>query len=245
MAATPEVVFQPSPQRAAPDAARRRERLFFGGMVAALVLTVFAGFAPSFYLHGVSGAANALTPSLVLHGIVFSAWMVLLFAQTSLIAARRTDLHRRLGVVGAVLAVLMMVLGAYVAVTRAQEGLLTPPAFLAIPLATLIVFPALFGAALYFRRRPDIHKRLVLLATLELVTAAIARLPLVAPHGPIAFFAVTDLFLVAIVVYDLVSLKRVHAATLWGGLLLIASQPLRLLISETEAWIAFTGWIAG
>lgn len=244
-------VRRPAGLRITGDPARRRERVFFSGMAIALMLTVFVGFAPTFYLHRFYGSPSALTPSLLLHGIVFSAWILLLVTQTALIAAHRADLHRRLGVAGAGLGVAMMVLGAYVAITRAQDGLFVGPggiaiqSFLAVPLATMAVFPTLFGAALYFRRRSDIHKRLVLLATLELVTAAVARIPILVPYGPIGFFGGTDLFVAALVIYDLATLKRVHAATLWGGLFLIASQPLRLAIGGTEAWLAFAAWLTG
>ena len=119
----------------------------------------------------------------MLHGFAFSAWMILLIVQTSLVAANKTAIHRRLGVGGAALGVLMMVLGAYVAISLRRAGLtvappgMTPVQLLALPMATIVAFPMLFGSALAFRKRTDIHKRLVLLATLELVTAAVGRLP--------------------------------------------------------------------
>jgi hypothetical protein len=175
--------------------------------------------------------------------------MVLLVVQTSLVAARRTDLHRRLGVAGAALGLLMMALGAHVAISRTADGTFVNPGgvpplvFLAVPLATIVVFPVLLGAALWLRKRPDFHKRLVMLATLELATAAIARLPPVVPLGPVGFFGGTDLFLVALVVYDLATLKRVHPATLWGGLLLVVSQPGRLLVGGTAAWQTLAAWL--
>ena len=144
----------------------------------------------------------------------------------------------------------MMVLGAYVALTRFHAGLMNPPpgipagVLLSVALATIVVFPVLFGSALLLRRRVDYHKRLVLIATLELVTAAVARWPGVSSLGPPGFFAITDLFLVALVVYDFTSRGRIHPATLWGGLFLIASQPLRLVIGFSAAWAAFAAWVA-
>jgi hypothetical protein len=229
------------------NSAKRRERLFFSGMAIALTVTVFAGFAPTYYLRGTFGGRD-LTPSLLLHGFAFSTWMVLLVTQTSLVAANKTALHRRLGFAGAALGVLMMVLGAYVAITRTRDGLtdsgpIDPLAFLAIPLATIVVFPILFGAALWLRRRTDAHKRLILLATLELATAGIARLPVINGLGPVAFFGITDLFVVAIAIYDWRTRGRLHPATLWGGLLLIASQPLRIAIGFTPAWQSFSSWL--
>ena len=217
-------------------------------MAIALVITVFVGFGPTYYLRSVFDSRQ-LTPSLYVHGFAFTTWMVLLVVQTSLIAANRTAVHRRLGVAGGALGVLMMVLGAYVAITRFRAGLMVAPVglpvgvLLAVALATIVVFPVLLGSALWFRGRPDVHKRLVLLATFELATAAVARWPVVAPLGPIAFFGVTDLFVVALAVYDWRTQRRIHPATLWGGLFLIASQPLRLVIGFTSAWQAFGAWL--
>jgi hypothetical protein len=103
---------------------------------------------------------------------------------------------------------------------------------------------------LWVRKSAAIHTRLVLIATLELVTAAVGRLPGVfvplgafGPLGPLGLFGLTDLFVVAIALYDLATLKRLHAATLWGGLFLIASQALRLVIGPTAAWQTFAGWL--
>jgi hypothetical protein len=232
-----------------PATGKRTERLFFSGMAVALAITVFAGFAPTYYLRA-SFASPELTWYLHLHGFAFTAWMVLLVVQTSLIAANKTAVHRSLGVFGAVLGVLMVILGVYVAIARIRAGFMASPPgaprflFLTLPMVgMLVVFPLLFGAALWLRRRTDFHKRLILLATLELVTAAVARLPVISGVGPVAFFGFTDLFLVAIALYDWRTLKRIHPATLWGGLLLIVSQPLRLMIGATAAWEAFGTWL--
>jgi phosphoglycerol transferase MdoB-like AlkP superfamily enzyme len=223
------------------NTARRDERMFFSGMAIALVATVFAGFSRTYYLRGTFGSPE-LPTLLVVHGFVFTAWMILLVVQTSLVAANNAAVHRRFGVAGAALGVLMTVLGAYVAIMRAGADLLA--------LSTIVVFPTLLGTALLLRKRTDYHKRLVLIATLELVSAAVARLPGVfvplggiGPLGPVGLFGITDLFLIAIALYDWRALGRVHPATLWGGLFLIASQPLRLLINATPAWQSFANWL--
>jgi phosphatidylserine synthase len=82
---------------------RNRDRRFFTGMAIAAALTVFVGFAPTYYVRGLS-EAHPLSPLVHLHGIVSTAWILLFLSQTSLVAARRTDLHRRLGIAGVVLA---------------------------------------------------------------------------------------------------------------------------------------------
>ncbi len=224
------------------------ERWFFVGMGVAAAITVFAGFAPTYYLKDVLGGPP-LTPLRHVHGFLFTSWIVLFIIQTSLVAARRTDVHRRLGVAGGLLAGMMVAVGTSLAVEVVRRGAAPPGApspleFFAIPTGDMLVFSSLVGLGLYFRRRPDTHKRLMLLATIGLLDAAIARLPFVVGTGPLVFFGLTDLFVVACWLYDLKVRGRVHPAFLWGGLFLIASQPLRLAIGSTDAWHAFAQWVA-
>ena len=230
------------------SAGRRREHLFYIGMSIAIVGTVFAGFAPTYYLRPFFGAPP-LMPLLHLHGLVFTSWMVLLLTQTSLVAANRTDVHRRLGIAGAVIAALMVLVGTITAIIRAKQGAAPPDGppplvFLAIPVGDMLVFSSLVGAGFYFRRRSDMNKRLMLLATVSILPAAIARLPFgILKAGPPAFFALTDIFIVACIFYDLIARRRIHRATAWGALLIVASQPLRLMLGGTSAWMSFATWL--
>jgi hypothetical protein len=139
-----------------------------------------------------------------LHGAVFSAWILLLLVQARLVAMKRTDLHRTLGVAGGTLAVLMLVVGYFVAINAARRTAQIPGQlqFLIVPVGALIVFPVLVGAAFLLRRRVDFHKRLMLLATIELMNAAVDRLPGVYAAGLAPFYPGTDLFLLALVIYD-------------------------------------------
>ena len=227
---------------------RRRERLFYMGMAMAILVTVFAGFSRSYFLKAQFGTPP-LSLLLHLHGLVFTSWVLLFLAQTTLVAARRVDIHRRLGVFGGVLAALVLVLGTATAIIRVKGGSapvpgVPPLAFLAIPLFDMLLFAILVGAAFYYRHRADVHKRLMTLGTIALLPAPIARLPYeFMKAGPPAFFGVADLFIVALLVYDLATRRRVHPATIWGGLLILASQPVRLLIAGTPAWLAFAGWL--
>jgi hypothetical protein len=226
---------------------RRRERWFYIGMSIAVVITVFAGFAPTYYLRPYFTAAP-LMPLLHLHGLVFTSWLVLFVTQTFLIAAHRTDIHRRLGVAGGVIAALMVLIGVSTAVIRASQGASVPgvPAlgFLVVPLGDMFVFTILVGAGFYFRRRPDTHKRLMMLATISILAAAIARLPFAFMQaGPPAFFGVTDAFVAVCLLYDLITLRRIHRATALAALLIVASQPLRLMLGGTSAWLSFAAWL--
>ena len=222
------------------------ERAFFTGLTLAMVVAVFVGFSRSYYLKGLYGSAE-LRPLFHVHGLLFTLWMVLLTVQTGLVASRRTPLHRRLGAVGGALAAAMTVTAMLLTIDLAKRSVGAPTidglAFVIIPFFTVIVFPVLVGAALYYRRQPDIHKRLMLLATLELTTAGVARLP-GAGSLPL-FFILTDVGLVLMLAYDLFSRRRPHPATVWGGALLIASQYVRTTLGATAGWIAFARMLAG
>jgi hypothetical protein len=227
---------------------RRRTRRFYVAMAVAILITVFAGFSRSYFLKSYFGTPE-LSLLLHIHGFVFTSWVLLFLAQTTLVAADRTDLHRMLGVGGAVLAAVVLIVGTTTAILRVKGGSapipgVPPLAFLAVPLFDMVVFAILIGTGLSLRNRPDTHKRLMMLATISLMSAPIARLPLgVLQAGPPAFFGLTDLFIVAMLIYDLVTRRRIHPATIWGGLVIVASQPLRLMISGTPAWMAFAGWL--
>ena len=227
---------------------RQGTRRFYVGMAIAVLITVFVGFSRSYFLKTYYGTPE-LSLLLHLHGLVFTSWVLLFLAQTSLVATGRTDLHRKLGVGGAVLAALLLVMGTTTAILRVKGGGsspipgVPPLSFLAVPLFDMVAFAMLIGAGLVLRNRPDTHKRLMTLATIALTSAPLARLPFVRQAGPPGFFGLTDLFIVAMLVYDLATRGKVHPATIWGGLVIVASQPLRLMISGTPAWLAFAGWL--
>jgi hypothetical protein len=213
------------------------------------VAIVFAGFAKTFYLKQVFGTPP-LSALLILHGVLMTTWFVLFIVQTRLVAAGRTDLHRRLGVVGALLALAILIVGPTVAVTAAKLGHTPGPpplVFLVVPLGDMVVFALLVGSALLFRRRSDVHKRLMLLSFVGLLTAAIARLPVEAWHqaGIVAYFSTTILLVLVCVGYDTIKHHRLHPAFAWGAGLIILSWPLRLALTTTATWMAFASWLTG
>jgi hypothetical protein len=217
-----------------------RDRFFYTGMAMAAAVAVFVGFAPTYYLRPYF-QTTSLAPLLRLHGLVFTAWILLLVTQTSLVAAGRTDLHRRLGFAGAALAGLMVVIGLTTAIVSGRRDLAAGSdealSFLTTPFTDMLVFLVLVAAAIRYRRRAETHKRLMLLATISILDAAVARWPLaLIATSPFAFFVLTDVFIAVAVVYDVVSRRRVHPAYVWGGMLIVASQPLRLMVGQTSAW---------
>jgi hypothetical protein len=228
---------------------KQRERLFYMGMAVALVITVFAGFSRTFYLRPYFHP-EPLLPLLILHGVVFSSWLALFVTQTTLVAAKRTRTHMRLGIAGGVLAGLMILIGTLTAIVRAKTvnvppGFPNPLVFLTIPLGDMFVFAILISSAFYYRRRLDIHKRLMLLATIGILPAAIARLPFnfILQFGPIAFFGLADLFIIPCLIWDLATRGRPHRATVLAAALILISQPLRLVIGNTHVWLVFATWL--
>lgn len=208
---------------------------------------VFAGFARSYYLKGLFGAP-ALSWLVHAHGLVMTLWFALFVVQARLVAARRVDLHRRLGIAGAALAALVVVVGVWTAIAAAARGASPGPpplVFLVVPLGDMLVFALLAGAGLLMRRRRDVHKRLMLLACVGMLTAAFARVPLhaVAAGGLPLFFGLTDLAVLACVGYDTWRNRRLHPAFGWGALLIVLSQPLRLLLAGSDAWLQFAAWL--
>src|SRR5262245_48271427 len=182
----------------------RRDRLFYGGISIALALTVFCGFAPTFYLRLFSGgpkttiSGRPFTPLVFVHAALFTGWVTLFIVQTALVAGRRVKVHQRLGVAGAILAGSMVVVGTLLAVESAAAGSappgVDPLAFLAIPIGDIVLFATFVVAALRLRRDREAHKRLMLLAYVSLMAAAVARLPGVLPLGPLAFYGLAFLF---------------------------------------------------
>jgi hypothetical protein len=112
-----------------------------------------------------------------------------------------------------------------------------------IPLSDMVFFAGFVMAALLLRANREAHKRLMLLAYVCIVVAAVGRFPGVLPLGPPAFFGLAFLFILAGVIYDKTSRGRVHPVYVWGGTILLISVPLRLLISGTDAWKRVAQWM--
>jgi len=217
-----------------------------------MLVVVLVGFARSFYLRPFFPDWPSPPETIFyVHGAVFTAWCVLLVAQPRLVASGRTDLHRAAGWWGAALAVAMVGLGTVGALVAARRpagfvGIPVPGLqFLAVPIVDMLLFSVFVGAAIARRRDVQAHKRLMILASVNLLAAAIARWPVLSGYGPPAYFGLTDLFVVALAVWDLRSRGRLHPVTRWGGLALVLSQPLRLALSGTPAWLAIAGWLVG
>ena len=235
------------------------ERRFFTSMAVAMAMFVFIGFAPTYYLYPVVGVesvrgAEPLTPMVHIHAATGTAWMLFLVVQTGLIMGGQPKAHMRNGVIGVALALAVIVVGFAVSLDSARVGR-TPPGwsatgFLVMPLASVTLFAGFVAAALCWRWRADYHKRLMLIATMAVLVPAGSRfsryyLSGVLPPGPVGGMILSDIFLAGLVIYDLRTRGRLHPATLWGGAIMLLSQPLRVMLSDTPGWNQFAAWLIG
>ena len=224
------------------------ERSVYTWAAVVALLFVFAGFAPTFYLKGVYGAPELTTLKLV-HGLVMTAWFTLFLVQARLVATGRTAVHRQLGALGILVALLVVALGITTGIASARSGAapigVPPLIFLVFPIGEMFIFAGLVTAAIVLRKRSAYHKRLMLLGTLAILTPAMARLPLefVRAGGPPAFFGLTDLLILACIAYDTARNRRLHPAFAAGLAFIIAGQIGRLLLSQTPQWMTFAKWL--
>lgn len=206
---------------------------------------VLIGFTPRFGERMLQ-ATHAVPPSLWLHTIVATLWVVLVVVQSGLIRAGQVKLHRQLGLASVALALALVVISLWVAVVTGHARLLAGDAgresFFAIPVSNMITFAAFFTAALVYRKQPEFHKRLMLLAAMSLAVAALARFPTwIVPRGH--FNLAVDVFIGLALVRDLVVDRRIHRAYAVGFPALIAFQLFVEWLRATPAWIAFAGSI--
>ena len=223
------------------------QRFYFYALVCAATI-LFIGFARTYFLKTLFGAPP-LYPLLHVHGFVMTSWFLLLGIQTWLVEKRRVDLHRRLGAFGVILASMMLIFGAIVVTINAREGRVPDaapiPVILILSYMNLLAFGLFVGAAIYFRRRNEFHKRLMLLATLNLLSAAINRIPLdfIASGGVLAVFGLLDLFILICVVYDTARHRRLHPAFGWGALFSFVWPALGIVLGGSSGGSTLATWV--
>jgi len=233
-------------------------RNFYFNMALACVATAFLGFAPTYWLPMARGNVPPM-PIVHVHGLLFFTWTLYFTFQTWLAASGQTPRHRALGMIGVSLATAMTIMGFLVAVDsmkrsaaigQADAGI----AFSIVPLSGILFFAVVFTLAIIANRRPESHKRLMLLASISLLDAAVARwfIVFLAPPGPpgpppvpvtIAPALVAYLLLVVAIVFDWRREGRPHPVYVYGGLALVAVKLLNWPISVTPAWHALAGGI--
>jgi len=231
---------------------------FYFYMALSCTAVAFLGFAPTYFMPLAKGSFSA-TPVIHVHGIIFFAWSLFFVFQTWLAASGRLTRHRSVGMIGISLATAMTIFGFLVGVSamkrsaaigQTDEGI----AFAIVPFSGILFFAVVFACAIAAVRQPETHKRLMLLAGISILDAAVARwfLTFLAPPGPpgpppvivtIPPAFVAYLLLVVAMVFDWRTRGRPHQVYVIGGAVLIAVKLLNLPISTSHAWHSLAGGI--
>ncbi len=214
-----------------------------------IAIIVIVGFWPSYFGLIMAGTLD-VAPIVHLHTFIFLGWVTLLIIQTSLVAIGRTDLHRKLGAFGIVLGIALIVMGIVVTLNRVAIGIeaghvLKAQQFMLIPLTDIILFSGFFIAAVINRKTPEIHKRLMLIATVALLDTPVSRMKYLGePLNPALFLLIWFVPLFFLLIADFVQTRKITWLYVFGLVILLISG-LRVPISQTEAWLSVARLITG
>ncbi len=237
---------------------------FYITMAVIFAAIAFGGFFGTYWLQIARGTFTG-SPMMHLHGLLFSLWTLFFFSQALLVANRQLKRHRAWGLLGISLATAMLFTGMAVAIGGLQSRLDAgygdaARAFSIVPITAVLMFAGFVTAAILNLRRPEWHKRLMLVATVTLLQAAVARFfflaatgggpgarPGMGPPQPIEGTMLAGLLvallIVAAMVHDRRSYGRVHPAYWWGFGVVLAVQALRPVVGYTDAWYRFADFL--
>lgn len=237
--------------------AGRADGVFYIGMALVAMAITIAGFGPA--MLDTESRREPMNLTVMVHAVIFGAWLVLFLMQTILVSKGKISTHKKMGYAGAVLAFLMVVSGYLTAIKMTRrgydlsgdliQGANDPISLLALQLGDVLTFGLLVGIAVRYRRRPDIHKRLMLLATVgALMPAALTH---IIGHSPVLRaiqfpVIVIPLFLLLFssAIRDRIYLGRIHPISLWVAIAMFLWSNLRaVVIGPSEAWHTFAGWL--
>ena len=222
------------------------EHRFYISAAVGIVVIVLAGFSVDLDL---LRDMSSLSTLVRVHGVVMLGWIALFVTQTALVARHRVDWHRRLGIFGVALAAAIVIADSATLVVACRLGGhhmppgMPGPVFMAAGLFDLFTFAALVSAAIALRGRSDWHKRLMLLAALMVLDAALARfISAYTPWGLDAGIARDALVLLCVAI-DTWRYRRLHPAFIFGGLLVFVTDPVASWVSATPVWAHFCAWL--
>ncbi|HKX06713.1 MAG TPA: hypothetical protein VJN67_00900 [Stellaceae bacterium] len=241
-------------------------RTFYVWVAAACAAIAFGGFAPTYWLQ-LSAGTFVGPPLLHFHGALFFGWTLLLLSQTALAANGRLEHHRAWGLAGIGLASAMVIVGIAAAISTLNVGLAggygdRARAFMILPVSAIGLFAGFVTAAIANIKRPEAHKRLMIVATLSLLQAAMGRIffviftgggpglrPGLGPPPPLAIGLVPsllpELLIVAGMIYDWRTRGRPHPAWVIGAVVITAVVVLRGMVADTSGWLAIADFLAG
>ena len=206
-------------------------------------LIAIVGFWPSYF--GPLLLGTIAQPLLIhLHATVFAGWLVLFLTQAVLAASGRVAWHLRLGRIGIGYGVLVIIVGLFTGISRSANRFrlgLGGETLLFQAVADMTVFAIFFGAAIAFRRKPQVHKRLMMVAATMLLVAAAARMTFI-PLFPVRQAVWVSPILLAMA-YDFRARHVIHPVYLLGlgAFFVRAASPG--FIADTDTWSAVTHWL--
>ncbi len=245
---------------AAIDSPRRTMGTFYVWMAALFVLIAFSGFAETYWLQLPAGTFTG-SPLLHLHGLVFSAWTLFFLSQTWLASSGRMQHHRAWGVAGVALATAMVFVGLATGIASMQKGVAEgyaqgARAFAIVPITAALVFAVLVAWAVVTVKKPETHKRLMMLATLSILQAPLGRFffltvgggggpgsrPGSGPPAPVATTAapgvLVALLILGTALYDWRKNGRPHPVYLIGGAVVAIVEVGRTMVGDAPQWQA-------
>jgi hypothetical protein len=230
-------------------------------MAAGCLAVGIIGFAPTYWVPLFRGGLD-VPPLTHAHALVFYGWLIFFWNQTRLAASGAVARHRELGVAGVALATGMFFVGTEMAISSVKKFAAAgygdaALAFSSVSLTGIVLFAVLFGLAIVNVKKPEIHKRLILVATVSILQAAVGRWFVLffaprpasglGPPPPVAVTVlpglVTDLLLVAAMIHDRRTRGRVHRVYWIAGAVLVAVQVLRVPLSTSPGWLAIARWV--
>lgn len=227
---------------------RDHPRHFYLSMGLLLIALLFASFGDRYFWRALTDLPP-LRMHIQIHAPLFTGWIVLFTIQAGLMASGRVALHRKVGLTACALALLITVVGMYSAIEAARNGhnpgAPNPLAFMIVPVGDILLFAGFVAAGIMLRRRRELHKRFMLLATIGgFAWPMIVRLPFAASQ-PLVMLAVLAALVLMSPLRDLLVHKRIHPIDLAGALIIVASVPARRAMSMTDAWQDLAGWLVG
>jgi hypothetical protein len=231
----------------------RKHRRFYVALAWAGALIAAAGFSRRYLLPVAAGSFHA-SAIVHVHGTVTFTWVAFLILQTTLVATGRVALHRSLGMAGIALGTLLVFTASEVAILQLarelKEGGPSAREFVATLLSLPLLVTGLLGFGIASVTRPEIHKRLMMLASFVVLTPALARIiQLMAPslsrlaRNDLAGLASDALVLIALG-YDAKTRGKPHPAYLIGGACILLVQIGAFSMRSTKEWLAFTSWLS-
>lgn len=229
---------------------RPSDRRLFLAAAILFPLVVLVGYFKSYYFSAffdVPSVANMLVHA---HAVVMTLWVAYFSVQIALIRTRNVRLHMTTGLVGIVLAALVVVVGTATAydaqlVRGSAPPGVNPHSFFVLPMLDMALFVLFFAGAIYYRKRPTEHKTLMLMTAIAFMPAALFRLPAVPPQFMIHWaFGIPMLTALACLGWHRAKYRKLNKVFAASVLLVIAAHPLRLALLSSETWLRFTAWLA-